>query len=326
MRFRDARRNRNLLEFEIPAGDPGEEGCGITVYTNGNERNLGVDQIRLVDHKWYTARVRVRRSHIECTLYDGKNGLVRLEANDDNHPSGQVSFGTYESSFRFKNIKVTAPDGKILWEMPPSIRETTIAPRADGPAATSPEVAVIRPARQTAQVESGTWRVVGNELVQTDATPDHETRIIFGSFNWTDYDFEVELLRERKEGVSGLLYRRIRRNGNSLNFLISEGEACSVHAFEDGEHRVLKRVGFHQVSDRWYRARVTVRGNQILSTLRDLETGVELVHLKAEDKDNRHPTGQVGLAAEGSSYRFRNIKITTPDNKILWTGLPDRLL
>ncbi len=63
----------------------------------------------------------LRRSHIECTLYDGTNRFVRLEANDDDHPSGQVGFGTYQSSYRFRNIRVTAPDGKLLWDGLPAI-------------------------------------------------------------------------------------------------------------------------------------------------------------------------------------------------------------
>ena len=45
---------------------------------------------------------------------------MHLEADDDRLPSGQVELVTVESSYRFKNIKVTAPDGKTLWDMPPA--------------------------------------------------------------------------------------------------------------------------------------------------------------------------------------------------------------
>ncbi len=133
------------------------------------------------------------------------------------------------------------------------------------------------------------------------------------------------MLREKEHGWNALEYRRILRNDNHLIFGIFGDEDCQVIAFEDGEERELKGALFHQVSRRWYRARVSVRGNRILCTLHDLETGLEVVHLQTEDKDNLHPKGQVGFGTESSSYRFRNIRITSPDNKILWEGPPDRL-
>jgi eukaryotic-like serine/threonine-protein kinase len=85
---------------------------------------LGGINFRLVNHKWYRARVSVRRNHIVCTLHDhGENEVVHLEADDDRHPSGQVGLSTENSACRFKNIKVTDPDGKVLWEGPPAIGE-----------------------------------------------------------------------------------------------------------------------------------------------------------------------------------------------------------
>ncbi len=39
------------------------------------------------------------------------------------HMRGQVGLSTFGSSYRFRNIKVTASDGKTLWEMPHAIGE-----------------------------------------------------------------------------------------------------------------------------------------------------------------------------------------------------------
>ena len=96
--FRVTERDRNGLGFGISTGDREEEDCRVTVFKDGNERNLGGAELRLVDHKWYTARVQVRRNHIECTLHDGENEVVHLEAIDDDHPRGQVGLGTEHSS------------------------------------------------------------------------------------------------------------------------------------------------------------------------------------------------------------------------------------
>jgi 3-keto-disaccharide hydrolase len=46
-------------------------------------------------------------------------------------PRGRVGLRTWWSAYRFRNIKVTAPDGETLWEGPPAIE----SPRPVGPAA-----------------------------------------------------------------------------------------------------------------------------------------------------------------------------------------------
>jgi formylglycine-generating enzyme required for sulfatase activity/serine/threonine protein kinase len=113
--------NANDIGFNFCGGDRDEGGAGITAFEDGNERGLRQVDFRFVRQKWYRARVSVRRSHVVCTLHDdGENEVVRLVVDDDRHPNGRVGLGTENSSYRFKNIKVTAPDGKTMWEMPPA--------------------------------------------------------------------------------------------------------------------------------------------------------------------------------------------------------------
>jgi hypothetical protein len=40
---------------------------------------------------------------------------------DQNHLRGAVGFSTYETKVRFHNIRVTASDGKVLWEGVPKL-------------------------------------------------------------------------------------------------------------------------------------------------------------------------------------------------------------
>ena len=116
--FRRILRNSNHLHFLISDSDVEST---VEAYVDGNERVLGSVGSRVVNHKWYRAGVSVHRNHIVCTLHDdGENEVVHIEAEDDRHPSGQVGLDTWGGSWRFKNIKVTAPDGKTLWEMPPA--------------------------------------------------------------------------------------------------------------------------------------------------------------------------------------------------------------
>ncbi len=127
--------NANDLGFNFCGGDRDDGGCGICAFEGGNERGLRQVDFRFVRQKWYRARVSVRRNHIVCTLHDdGENEVVRLVVDDDRHPSGQVGLGTENSSYRFKNIKVTAPNGKTLWEMQPAIGELPGQPGGTGAA------------------------------------------------------------------------------------------------------------------------------------------------------------------------------------------------
>jgi hypothetical protein len=119
LHFRRTDRKINSLDFEISSGERDQEGCRIASYQDGRESNLGGVEFRLVNHKWYTARVRVRRNHVDCTLHDGQNEVVHLAANDNSNLSDQVGLGTIRSSYRFKNIKVISPDDKTLWDGPP---------------------------------------------------------------------------------------------------------------------------------------------------------------------------------------------------------------
>ena len=77
--------------------------------------------------EWYTARVHIRGSHLICSIYDSHNSTETpvFDVFDDRHPSGRVGLRTFGASVRFKNIKVTAPDGQILWEGPPLLGPTT---------------------------------------------------------------------------------------------------------------------------------------------------------------------------------------------------------
>jgi hypothetical protein len=75
----------------------------------------------MTPRKWYTARVRVRGNHFDARLLDGGQEVVHVEADDAKHPAGGVGFYTSYASFKFKNIRVTAPDGALMWQGPPVV-------------------------------------------------------------------------------------------------------------------------------------------------------------------------------------------------------------
>ncbi len=62
--------------------------------------------------RWYRVRVEVRGRHFRCLL----DGRVVLEFEDARHPRGGVGFRSWHTVNRFRNIKVTDPAGKVLFE------------------------------------------------------------------------------------------------------------------------------------------------------------------------------------------------------------------
>ena len=65
------------------------------------------------DHRpWYKIKIEVRGPAIQC-LVDGK-GLFLFR--DDTFLKGMVGLGTQNAPVRWRNLKVAAPDGRILWE------------------------------------------------------------------------------------------------------------------------------------------------------------------------------------------------------------------
>ena len=109
----------------------------ITITESGRPSPLRWVACRFESLKWYTARVRVRGSQIDCTLSDGDSEVVHLKVDDSRYPRGRVGLRTWEgTAYRFKSIRVTAPDGRTLWEGPPAIE----SPKPAGPAPTAETV------------------------------------------------------------------------------------------------------------------------------------------------------------------------------------------
>jgi serine/threonine protein kinase len=67
--------------------------------------------------QWYTVKVILRGQHTRIELDD----QVLFDCIDDFSPKGLVALRFYDSAGRFRNVKVTAPDGTVLWEGLPDL-------------------------------------------------------------------------------------------------------------------------------------------------------------------------------------------------------------
>ena len=171
--------------------------------------------------------------------------------------------------------------------------------------------------KRDATVLGGRWTTTADELIQRDTSRAFPV-ILFGDPTWKDYDFSVDAMRTdgndqfslyfRADGANNLYWYGLAEWGNTLAQLGSKPK-----------DKVLHKQKLSLQNGRWYTARVRVRGNQIEVHLSE---GQKVLHSFTLN-DNRHPRGQVGLRTCCSAFRFRNIKVTAPDGKTLWEGLPD---
>jgi serine/threonine protein kinase len=321
--FGRSSQNGNRYEFEMSGGAREEEGIGITAYEDGGERRLGgVGGIHLVAHKWYHARISVRRNHIVCTLHDDQgNEVVRpLGADEDRHPTGQVGLSTDDTSYRFKNIEVTAPDGRTLWEMPSAIAEPTAGKklsatpggdRTRSGTPGGPEAAATSRVAKPFPYGDRSWRVEGEELVQTQG----KGTIFLGDASLSRFDMKFKArIDSGREGFVAIFHHTSPQDFRFFH-VGESGQKEVVSGFmykgqEGGEEprQMPTAVG------RWYDVLIKVCDSKYWCYI----NGDEVFH-----GDSRFTKGRIGLAAWDAKARFRDIVITSPEGEELWKGPPE---
>jgi hypothetical protein len=314
--FRRVVRNGDQLGFGM-----GSNGCSIDAMEDSKERNLKHSRVRIIaDQKWYHAQVSVRGENIVCTVSDDSGtALAELAVADDRHPMGRVGLATENGDFRFKNITVTAPDGKTLWEMSSSSDDTgqAVANRTaeidrDPP---QPPVRPVAPAQKgKVEIVAGgeDWVVENGELVQKGKAG----VILLGDEEWSNYDLKFEgQVVEGDEGFVALFHHTDEKNHRFFHVGELAGRRIDLGLLHNGEEGAASSVPSKIVKRRWYKVWIKVRGAECWCYLDEKQ----LIH-KA---DTRFTKGRVGLATWDASARFRNIVVTTPEGKVLWQGPPD---
>jgi serine/threonine protein kinase len=161
----------------------------------------------------------------------------------------------------------------------------------------------------------GEWLREGDDLVQAALDPD--VRLFFGDVEWTDYDFTCKAMR-----VAG---------PNGFDFLFRAADKYNWYIFTVGDWNNTKYswqivteqrgTGFKESrdagvnADQWYQVRVSVRGPRCQCFLDE--------QLIFDFSDNTHLRGAVGFRTWMTKVRFRDIKVTDPDGKVLWEGPPE---
>ena len=147
---------------------------------------------------------------------------------------GQVGVGTWNTAAEFKDMKVTAPDGKVLFQSDLS-----------------------NDSKGWQKLGDGQWNVKDGALQET--AEKEFVRALAGSRNWTNYTFT---LKARKiSGREGFLILFHINSDEGRNWWNIGGWKNSTDGIEFGE--TLDRKPSHIETDRWYDIKLIINGGNV---------------------------------------------------------------
>jgi serine/threonine protein kinase/WD40 repeat protein len=240
--------------------------------------------------QWLTLEVIVKGYHIVVKI-NGETTADYLEENRcfaSGHIALQQHTPTTEVEFRKIEIK----------ELPPQ--------KSTGVPATLE--------RRAVKNAVGSWRHDGDELVQETKLTD--VRLWFGDPKWTDYDLTFDEQHGVDAGAIGALVRSPNIN-NGLMFTTDWGwTTYGVHLLKNNAFKDLGGGRWKLEKADWHEFTFKVRGERL-----------QCWHDRAKVMDRVVPElpreGAICLRTWGLQVRFRNIKVTDPDGKVLWKGMPE---
>ena len=232
--------------------------------------------------KWYHVRIEVRGSKCRCLL-DGQD--LFGEMTDERRDLGRVGLSTTRCAARFRNLVVSTPDGKPLWQGVPTFppgyatpQPIEPKPQSDAPAKT--EATTTRPVTNEqlppAEIIGGaTWHVDANGELLKSGVRDSSCMLFFGDPAWSNYNLELQA-----QITSGLNDIIINHNAfivefhatsskTRRGFIIGTGpnvDGFGADTWDDGKliHETGDfRRGMSLVEGRWYDVRVEVRGGGV---------------------------------------------------------------
>ncbi len=162
-----------------------------------NFTRLQTTMQRLEPDRWYQVRVEVRGPQIRVLL----DGQVRLEGQEEQISSGRLALGAGSPSVRYRQIQVTDPDGKVMWQGPPDLSQLP-ADLVDPPSAITPpdlhKTDLLSRFDRGADVLSGSW----SQSVDGLAGRGIDAEVKFPATLPPEYDFRVSFIRAT--GVGGI--------------------------------------------------------------------------------------------------------------------------
>jgi Domain of Unknown Function (DUF1080) len=190
---------------------------------------------------------------------------------------------------------------------------------ATAPAAGSTTTpASTNPAAMVGEAAGGEWKSANNVVTQSNS--DTPALLLFGDKTWKDYTLELE--GQKTDGDEGFLIPVRAKDDVHLVWFNVGGWGNTRTAFEgvSGEDKTDWGDGqtysdFVEVqTGKWHKLKVVVSGKKVEGFI----DGKSACKATTDDL----PAGRVGVGTWSTQAKFRNIKVTAPDGKVLWEGTP----
>ncbi len=202
------------------------------LFVNVNHRKWNPDLINFDSSRWYGLP-----GYYAQKLFSEHRGDVTLPVQIESGlvaekpPTGCIGVGTWNTAAEFKDIKVTAPDGKVLFT-------SDFTKDSEG----------------WKLLGAGEWRVKDGALQQLAER--EFVRAVAGDKSWTDYT--MELKARKSSGREGFLVLFHINDDEDRNWWNIAGWNNTQHALELGETLDGKRGNVE--TDHWYDIKVEVKG------------------------------------------------------------------
>ena len=165
----------------------------------------------------------------------------------------------------------------------------------------------------------GNWRLEDGQVLQKSQAAD--VRLTFGDAKWRDYEFTLEA--QKTGGAEGFLVLFRVKNQREFYWFNLGGWQNKNHGLERGLNdgnrwRTIGKMTPGSIdAGKWYKIRVRCEGPHLQLWLDDRQL------LDFKDDEKGHLAGKVGIGTWSTQARFRNLKVTSLDGKVLFQGLPE---
>jgi formylglycine-generating enzyme required for sulfatase activity len=322
-------------EYSLPTADQWEYACRAGTVT---DFSFGNDEANLDDYAWFNgntegigegyAHPAGKKTANSWGLHDmhgnvwewcrSENGTIpavdRATADSNNENSRDVRGGSWRDASAYCRLTYRGRYNSRVKFSAVGFRVALIA-KADRSIDAVAQVAAEVPENLDRKplFRLGQWHVEGDALIKSG---DGWGILQFGDPLWQDYDFSFEVVKTAGPyGAAGRF--RFLDQKNYMEFDLGAGGNTIYGAatFVDRKgsfNRVKRNVSMEQ--DRKYRMLIKARKNHFTCYLDD-----EMIF---DYEDDRLSHGPVGFVACQTSARFSSIRVTDPDGRVLWEGLP----
>jgi alpha-L-arabinofuranosidase len=211
-------------------------GSYAPLYCNANHKAWPINLINFDSHRWFGLP-----SYYVQQLFANNQGTVTLPAKIEGAPtieapyaSGRIGLGTWNNAAEFKNLVVTAPDGKVLY-------------KAD----------FTKNIEDWSKTGRGEWSVQEGVLKQSAIATN--VTAFTGDKSWKDYT--ITLKARKLSGENGFqIYFHNQNNSERIRWDIG-GYNNSVDMMEIGI--TSESIPANIEIDRWYDIKIEIRGNSV---------------------------------------------------------------